>query len=113
MEKPVEIEVMGHKAQVKWIKGHPANPPLHPEDTLSAFIELVEPVNGTSGYFIDIPVRNYGKDELRETIQVIAEETLGMMLEQSRKEKAARECRECREKDLNHLGEQLLDMLSK
>jgi len=113
MENDVEIEVMGHKAKIKWIKAQLANPPFSTKDSLSVWIELDEPVDGTISFGTIIPVKNYGKEELLETIRMYAENDMQVMKERHRQAEEEREQKKAREKDLNELGEQLLQMIEK
>lgn len=110
----VEIEIMGQKAKIESIRAKLASPSLsslfiRTKDSLSVWLNLYEPVDGTTGFGIIIPVKNYGKEELLEIIRMYAENELKMIEEL----KEEREQREARERDLNGLGEQLLKMLSR
>lgn len=113
MEKQAEIEFMGHKAKIGWIKGAQANPPFSIVDSLLVYIALEKPVDGTEGFGINIPVANYGKEQLTKTIIRVASDTLGQIVSESRKLAKKEDDRKRRQEELDSLGTQLLQMISK
>lgn len=112
MEEYPKVEIQGHKAKIKYIRGYPATWPLRREDELAAWIEFEESVGGTLGFFVPIPVNDYGKEELLEAIKFHGERVLFEIQERSRHDREERDRRESREKDLNVQGKALFDKLA-
>jgi hypothetical protein len=112
MEKQAEIVIMGYKAKIGAIRGAPASPPLSKHDELSVWIDLVDAADGCTGFFINIPVNNYGREELVKTITRTAEADLRGIIESSRRRHQEYDDREQRREELDHFGSQLMKMIS-
>ena len=112
MGKPVVVEILDHKAEIKWIKGQKPDAILRNDYSLSVFVEFDEPVDGTQGFGFTIPVKNYGKEELRETIERQGEITLLAIQKNSRRLRDSIEREEARIKELDEFGSKLVQMLS-
>lgn len=112
MGEPVMVEILGHKATVKWIKGQKPSLLLRNDYGLSVWVDFEKAVDEIFRFGFVIPVKNYGKEELRETIEREGEKTLLQMQDNNRKLQAQREQEQATIKELDEKGSNLLNMLS-
>ena len=100
----IEIEVMGHNGKITrllpTIRSFPGI--LDEEkDLVSAWVEFEPPVNGTMGLYVNLPARDYTREEL---IKAVVKAVEASFLTDQRI-KAERQKREAREKALEALVE--------
>ena len=102
MSEGINIEVMGHKGKITRLL-----PVMRPfptifdeeKDLISAWVEFDPPVNGTMGLYVNIPVKDYTREEL---IQAVVKAVTASFLAAQEK-KAERQSREAREQGLQGL----------
>jgi hypothetical protein len=102
----IEIEVMGHKGKITRLL-----PLVRPfprifdeeKDLISAWVEFDPPVDGTMGIYVNIPAKDYTREEL---IQAIVKAVQAAFLA-DRERKDERASREVREKGLGDLVERV------
>jgi len=107
-----KIDILGHPAKVISIIGAPKRKPFHPEDTLSVWLEYDEPVDGTQAFGINIPVRDYSKDDLIMAIRTFAENCVLNMIKEEGLRAKETERLVAKKAELDTLGGRLLSKLS-
>lgn len=104
------INLMGHEATIR-ISPLQARSPLRLEDSIGVWFDLVEPAYGTSGFGIDIPLKDYTADEFAEIVRTRGEKRLKEIMWSNKAELDKRMAAEKRRKELNSivasLGEKL------
>lgn len=113
MEKPVEIDILGHKAKIVRIKGYLKDGVWRKEDYIGVSFQFEEAVDSILEFNIDLPVLNYGKEEFLKAVCQEGETKLGEMLEQGALRRQLQIERESRQRDLDSLVAQIEAMISK
>jgi len=87
MEKGIEIEIMGRKAEIDFVSARQADGIWYKEDFLMVSLSFDEAVEGLLGFAVNLPVKRYEKDEFIARVKAEAEATLPKLLEKGRQEK--------------------------
>jgi hypothetical protein len=103
----VKLNLLGHNAEVVNIEGKIALPPWHPEDYLQIWIDLKEPVDGTMGFGIIIPPKEYSPEELQQIIQKEASNTLLGIQEKNRRNHERQKVERQKLKEIEQLAKKL------
>jgi hypothetical protein len=103
----MEITVLGHKARVDHIFNRTAYPPWQKEDEVCIWIDLIESVEGISGYGITLPAKKYEKEEFIKLIQHEAEVQLSVTAIQQAKDRVESEARRKKKFELDALTDSL------
>lgn len=77
----MEIEIMGHKAQIIDVKGRGSSFPLNIGGTLLVSLLFDEAVEGFDGFSVSLHALRYGKEEFLAKVKAAAEEGLEELLE--------------------------------
>ena len=84
-----EIELLGHKGKIGHVKGVVADNVWRKEDKIRVWIKFAEAVDSTFSFAkIEIPARDYSKEEFLQIVTIVGEKQLALILENHRKEKA-------------------------
>lgn len=121
MVKPIEIEVLGHKATVGTIEGVVEggsysvpvlfNARRSPNDVFSVWVCFDEAVDGILRFGVFIPVKEYSKDELLTMIKSRAEKRLEQIIDQYRDQAKHSMERQARKNELDQIAQGLLNLL--
>ena len=113
MEKPVEIEILGHKAKIIRVQGEIADGIWYKEDAFLVQIQCDEgqEFGSTLGFFLELPVENYGSQEFIQAVIKAAEKKVPEMLARDEKAHEKREAEKRRQADLSHLALQIETIL--
>jgi hypothetical protein len=103
----MEITVCGHKARVDHIFNRTAYPPWQKEDEVCVWIDLIESVEGISGYGITLPARKYEKEEFIKLVQVAAGDQLTRAITEQKKDRVENEARRKKKFELDALTDSL------
>lgn len=106
------IEVGGHKVTIESIKGKLADL-WHQEDYLNVWLSFDPYVENVISTGIELPIKNYGKDELIQAIKHKLERKIPKMKDDYRKHQEEREAKTKRQEDLDSLAKQLEIIISK
>jgi len=102
----VELELCGHKGRITRIWGGIAQPPWHPKDSLSVYIEFAEPhPEGIAAMAISIPAKEYYERELLAMIKKEGEKQVAEAINKQIKQRTICNLRQQREETLNALAE--------
>ena len=101
----MKIELLGHEAEVEWISAKQSMAPVSDEtiDGIGVWFALKEPVCAVAGFGIEIPAREYTKDEFVNAVVAGGANALQHIINEYEKEKAARERKDEQRKRLNRL----------
>ena len=77
----MEIEIMGHRAQIIDVKGRGSSFPLNIGGDLIVSLMFDEAVEGFDGFRVSLPTLRYGKEEFLAKVTAAAEEGLSELLE--------------------------------
>lgn len=113
MEKQIEIEILGHKAKLSGIRGRLKDGIWRKEDYIEVWFRFEEAVDGTLGFAIELPVRNYGKDQFLEVVRREGEKKLKEILKDDAAKGAQQRQEKARQRDLDSLVSQIESMISK
>ena len=115
MEKPVEIEILGHKAKIVSVRGEIADGVFYKEDSFQVQIQCDEGqgFGSTIGFFVELPVENYGSQEFIQAVIKGAEKKVPEMLARDEEAHAKREATKKRQGDLNSIASQIETMIQK
>ncbi|MBA7492396.1 hypothetical protein ES702_02946 [subsurface metagenome] len=69
MSKNIPIEVLGVRANITLISFRAASQPFTPVDLFTIWIDLLKSIDGLSGFGIDLPIKDYTKDEFLEAVK--------------------------------------------
>jgi len=113
VEKPVEIEILGHKAKIVKVQGEIANGVFYKEDAFMVQIQCDEGqgFGSTIGFFVELPVKNYGPQEFIQAVKDKAEKQVPEMLARDEKAHEKREAERKREHELHSLASQIETLL--
>ena len=90
----MEIELLGHKAEVDVISWLPAYEPWHKEDEITVWLKLDEAVEATSGFGITLPMKYYTQEEFKAEVKRAGEEQLKLIIEKHQADAAERKNKE-------------------
>ena len=107
----MEIELLGHKAKVERIGWEPALEPWYKEDQITAWLKLDEPVDGTIGFGVTLPSRDYTEEEFKAEVKSVGEEHLNHWIKERKVKAAEDEIREEKRKVMNKRVADLGDKL--
>lgn len=114
MEKPVEIEILGHKAKIVSVRGQLANGVFYAEDTFQVQIECPDaPFGSTIGFFVELPVGNYGPQEFIQAVKDGAEKKAQEMMAKDKTDLKKRDATKRRQADLDSIASQIEDSIQK
>ncbi|KKN48217.1 hypothetical protein LCGC14_0654790 [marine sediment metagenome] len=107
MEKPVEIEILGHKAKIMSVRGHLADGIWYKEDSFAVQIDCDEPIGSTIGFFVELPIQNYGGQEFIQAVKKAAEKKIPEMIAERDNAHEEREVKKRRQADLDSIASQI------
>jgi len=99
----MEITVLGHKAKIDHIFTRAACPPWQKEDQICVWIDLVESVEGLSGYSITLPAKKYERDEFIKRIEKEAADQLERSIAEQKANHADMQERKKRQEELDKM----------
>ncbi len=104
----VEVEILGHKATIGDVRARVAYPPWHPEDKMSVYLDFHgQPVESILGFYVDLPVKDYGRDDFLEAVKREGEKQLREILERHGAEREEQLQREEKQKALDSIAEKI------
>jgi len=106
----MEIKLLGHDAEVEWISPQQASPFIK-EDSIAVWFRFKEAVASTLSFAIDIPAKDYTKQEFIDLIRVKGENQLRDIIKRDEERKREELKRDERRKELNKLTADLGDKL--
>ena len=107
----MEIELLGHKAEVDVISWRPAYEPWHKDDEITVWLKLDESVEATSGFGISLPLQDYTEEEFKAEVKKVGEERLRYLIEKHQAEAAEHKKKEKKRKSMNKTVADLGDKL--
>jgi hypothetical protein len=113
VEKPVEIEILGHKAKIVRVQGEIADGVWYKEDAFVVQIQCDEGqgFGSTIGFFVELPVKEYGSQEFIQAVIMVAEKKVPEMMARDEKAQEKREAERKRENELHSLASQIETIL--
>jgi len=91
---PINIEIVGHKAKIVHVSGKVALPPWREKDCIDVFIRLEESLDGIAGFTVELPVKEYSKEEFIDAVIEEGAKVLSKSLKEHRAEREERLQRE-------------------
>ena len=109
----MKIKLLEYEAEVEWISPKQTSSFVShdPIESIGVWFTFDEPVSSTIGFGIEIPPREYTKEEFKKVIIAGGEKALTGIIDQHKEEKLAAEKRDKQRKKLNKLVADLGDKL--
>ena len=86
--------------------------PWHPEDQITVWIDLDKPIDGTSGFGISLPVKDYDRREFLASVIQEGEKELKEILARNKVEREEQLKRKARERELDASAQNIVNQLS-
>lgn len=106
------IDVLSHKVTIERISAQLADTIWHRKDYLNVWISFEPHVENIISTGIELPVKNYGKDEFVQAVKDAVQKLIPEMQARYQKEQEERRQKDKRQEDLDSLAKQLETMIS-
>jgi len=113
VEKLVEIEILGHKASIVSVQGQLADGIWYKEDLFMVQINCAEGegFGRTIGFFVSLPIKNYGPQEFIQAVKEAAEKKVPEMMAKDALDHERLEATKRRQADLDSIASQIENLL--